>query len=186
MNVTPGNSTGQDIRSIPVRKGVRCFGTEDGGGFDNSQEITKIVTDACTKLINVPTLKAFGKPYAASLCLKNHIGSLPPSFMPRCHTHIEYITQVNAQPAIKDKTVLALCDGLRGNYERGVPWFWKGIIAGTDPVAVEYTALQIIGDKLKAEGKPSLAVPSYVTMADTKYGLGTADPDRMDVKRMSV
>lgn len=167
-------------------EGIRCFGTEDGGGFDNSQEITKIVADTCTKLINVPTLKAFGKPYAASLCLKNHIGSLPPAFMPRCHTKTEYITQVNSQPAIKDKTVFALCDGLRGNYERGVPWFWKGIIAGTDPVAVEYTALQIISDKLEVEDKPRLVIPSYVTMADTKYGLGTADPYKMDVKRMTV
>ena len=159
--------------------GYRCFGTTDGAGYHPKEGLTRIVTDMCTKLINVPTLKAFGGDFVGSLCLKNHIGSLMTSDMPRCHGNTRFITEVCARPSIRDKTVLAMCDGLRGNYKRGVPWFWHGIIMSRDPVAVEYTALQTINEKLKAENEQPNALPSYVKLAETEYKLGTCDPAKI-------
>ena len=160
--------------------GVRCFGTNEGGGFHEKEGLTHIVTDMCTKVINVPSLKAFGSSYVGSLFLKNHIGTLPPNQMSRCHGNTEFITQVCASPSIKNKTVLGVCDGLRGNYKRGAPWYWKGIIVSRDQVAAEYTALQIINEKLIKEKEKTNSVPSYVKLAETAYKLGTCNPGNIE------
>ena len=124
-----------------------------------------------------------GGDFVGSLCLKNHIGSLMTSDMPRCHGNTRFITEVCARPSIRDKTVLAMCDGLRGNYKRGVPWFWHGIIMSRDPVAAEYTALQTINEKLKAENEQPNALPSYVKLAESEYKLGTCDPAKILIEK---
>ncbi|MCE5251063.1 DUF362 domain-containing protein [bacterium] len=181
-----GELTRSGYRENKGTTGVRCFGADQGGGFHPKEGLTRIITDTCTKLINVPTLKAFGGEFVGSLCLKNHIGSLPPGEMSRCHGNTDFLNNVSSQPSIKNKTVLALCDGLRGTYRRSDPWYWGGIIASSDPVAVEYTALQIVNEKLKVEKASPNALPSYVKMAETTYQLGTCDPAKMDVQRTEM
>ena len=166
--------------------GVRCFGAEEGGGFHPKEGLTRIITDTCTKLINIPTLKLFGGEFVGSLCLKNHVGSLPRSEMSRCHGNAEFISNLCSQPSIRDKTVLALCDGLRGTYTRGTPWFWYGIIMSKDQVAVEYNAIQAINEKLIAEKEQPNSIPSYVKVAETSYKIGTCDPAKMDVVRVEL
>jgi hypothetical protein len=163
--------------------GVRCYSTEDGGGFHDREGLTRILTDKCTKLINVPSLKVFGG-FAGSLFLKNHIGSISPGEMSRCHGNTEFISQVCAQPGIKSKTVLALCDGLRGTYSDRDPWYWGGIIMSRDQVAAEYVALNTINEKRKAENIKPLDIPSYVRLAETKYNLGTCNPEKMEISRI--
>jgi len=166
--------------------GVRCFGTEAGGGFHSREGLTKIVTDMATKVINVPSLKAFGSSYVGSLFLKNHIGTVPRSEMSRCHGDTEMITRVNASPSLKNKTILGVCDGLRGNYKRGVPWFWKGIIMSRDVVAGEYAAIQTINEKLAAEKEQTNELPSYVMLAESAYELGTCTPSKIDMVRQTL
>ena len=161
--------------------GVRCFDTDNGGGFHQNEGLTRIITDLCTKIINVPTLKAFGREFVASLFLKNHVGSLPPNMMSNCHGNARFISEVCSRQSIKNKTVLAVCDGLRGNYKRGVPWYWKGIIMSRDPVAAEYTAIQAINEKLVEEKNQKVSVPSYVKLAETEYGLGTCTPSKINI-----
>lgn len=158
------------------KEGVRCVGTDEGGGFHKDENLTNIIATECTKLINLPSLKTFGGEFAGTLFFKNHIGSLPHSHMPRCHGNTKFITEVNARSSIKDKTMLVLCDGLRGTYTESSPWYWKGIIMGCDPVAAEVTALGIINEKRAQENLAPLEVPSYVKLADTTYHLGTSDP----------
>ena len=159
--------------------GVRCFGTDEGGGFHPQEGLTRIVTDTCTKIINIPSLKTFGGEFAGSLFLKNHIGTLPPNQMSRCHGNTKFITNVCSQPSIKNKTVLAVCDGLRGTYRKSEPWYWSGIIVSRDQIAAEYEALQIINEKLIMEKEKALETPSYVKLAETAYKLGTCDPGKI-------
>ncbi len=166
--------------------GVRCHGTDRKAGFDSTERMTRIVTDEATKIINIPSLKAFGPGYVGSLFLKNHIGTLTPADMPRCHNNKEMITQVNDSPSIRKKSILGICDGLRACYKRGVPWFWKGIIASTDQVAAEYGALEVINDKLRQEKQAVNPVPGYVKLADTAYNLGTCDPSKIDMRRIEM
>jgi hypothetical protein len=166
--------------------GVRCYGTEDGGGFHPQEGLTRIITDRCTKLINMPSLKVFDGGFTGSLFLKNHIGSLPPSEMSRCHGNTVFCTQVCSQPSIAKKTVLAICDGLRGTYQRSEPWYWGGVIMSRDQVAAEYTALQVINEKRRAENVQPFELPSYVKAAETAYRLGTCNPANINAVRMEV
>ncbi|MCE5250437.1 DUF362 domain-containing protein [bacterium] len=166
--------------------GVRCFGNDDGGGFSQKEQLTTIITDMCTKIINMPTLKTVEGEFEGSLFLKNHIGSLPNSHMTRCHGNAEFCTEVCARPSIKNKTVLAVCDGLRGTYKRGTPWYYGGIIMSRDQIAAECTALRVINEKRALEKLGSLEIPRYVKNADTKYGLGTSDPEKIDVTKITM
>ncbi len=56
-------------------------------------------------------------------------------------------------------------------------WDYNGVIAGTDPVAVETIALAIILEKrqqLRGEPWPLSPPPLCVAAADRVYGLGTS------------
>jgi len=56
-------------------------------------------------------------------------------------------------------------------------WDYKGLIAGTDPVAVETVGLQIIMAKrreLRGEDWPLSPPPLSIAAADEKFGLGTS------------
>ena len=166
--------------------GVRFFGSDEGGGFDPKQRLTRIITDKCTKVINLASLKCIEGEMAASLFLKNHIGSLIEDDMPKCHGDQDFMAEVSARSAIKNKSILNLCDGLRGTYERGVPWYWKGIIMSKDSVAGEAAAIGLINEKRKQEGENPLDLPESLSIAEKKYKLGTCDPKRMDVLKLEL
>lgn len=165
--------------------GVRCMGGGDGAGYHPDEGLTRIITDTCTRLINFCSLKVHDeKEFLTTLFLKNHIGSLVPDNMRKCHGNIGILAEINSRPSIKNKTVLNLCDGLRGTFKPGNPWFWSGILVSRDPVAAEYTAWQVINEKRKEEGAEPLHVPSYVQAADTEFKLGTCNPERIELKNI--
>ena len=178
--------TRSGYRANKSDSGVRCFGTDEGGGFHPGEDLTRIITDTCTKIINMPSLKTVESEFGGSLFLKNHIGSLPHGKMPLCHGYAEFCTDVCSHPSIKNKTVLAVCDGLRGTYKRGVPWYWKGIIMSRDQVAAEYAALNVINEKRKQEKENVLMVPEYVKLAETKYSLGISSPANIDIAAIKM
>ncbi len=166
--------------------GVRCYGTNEGGGFNRRDSLTRIVTDICTKIINIPSLKAVEGDFAASLFLKNHIGTIPPNQMSKCHGNAKFCTEVCASFSIKNKTILAVCDGLRGTYKRGVPWYWSGIVMSRDQIAAEYVSLQVINEKRAAGKDRPLNVSSYVKLAETSYKLGTCSPSKIDIVKTVI
>ena len=167
--------------------GIRVIGIDGGMGFNPDQGLTRIVTDTCTKLINLCSLKVHDETeFITTLFLKNHIGSLIPDNMRKCHGNIDILAEINARPSIKNKTVLNLCDGLRATFKPGIPWFWGGILASRDPVAAEYTALQIINKKRNEEGATELPIPSYMRKAETEFALGICNPERIDHKNVSL
>lgn len=166
--------------------GVRYFGANEGGGFDPKQRLTRIITDTCTKIINLASLKCVEREMAGSLFLKNHIGSLPSEDMPKCHGDQDFMAEVSSRPAIKNKTILNLCDGLRGTYERGVPWYWKGIVMSQDPIAGEAAAIGVMNEKRKQENIDPMEMPESLSIGEKKYKLGTCTPARMDIVRLEL
>ncbi|HEX3000194.1 MAG TPA: hypothetical protein VHR86_08155, partial [Armatimonadota bacterium] len=80
--------------------GVRCMGANEGGGYHPQEGLTRIVTDRCTKLINLPSLKTFESNFAGSLFLKNHIGSIPPDQMSQCHGNTGMTAKILSQPSL--------------------------------------------------------------------------------------
>jgi hypothetical protein len=58
---------------------------------------------------------------------------------------------------------------------------------GTDPVAVDTVCLQIIQakrDAHKGESWPVSPPPKSIAVADTKYHLGTSDPEKIHLVKM--
>jgi hypothetical protein len=66
-------------------------------------------------------------------------------------------------------------------------WPYKGLIVGVDPVAVDATGARILRAKRDLHfGKPSPISPPahHIELADTRYGLGHADPAAIDLVRL--
>ena len=94
-------------------------------------------------------------------------------------------------PGVKGKTKLVLVDALYPLCDKGpqpdprYKWTYNGLIAGTDPVAVEKVCLEIITKKrhqLRGEPWPITPPPICVEAADKIYGLGTSDLKKIRIE----
>ncbi len=190
-------------------KGIRCFGTvknfsiprwminanqdeSDGIGFDKSQPIdvgngetshlSKILTQMSTYMINVPVLKDHGIA-GITLSLKNHYGTIdnPHDLHDNCCD--PFISAINAVPQIKEKTKLIICDAAFGVYDGGPlgapQWKHNSILASTDPVALDYTGMQIINAQRKKNDYDMVTKKAVHVKTSHKLGLGTSDPDKI-------
>lgn len=98
-------------------------------------------------------------------------------------------------PQVKGKTRLNVLCALtpqfhgRGphNFSRRYVWNYKGLIVGRDPVAVDSVGLRLIMAKRRIElgpGQEVPPVPKHIQLADTRYGIGTADPDKIELVKL--
>jgi uncharacterized protein (DUF362 family) len=178
--------------------GVQCFGTDR---VDYEQELvthgsvgsrlSRILTQRCNVLINVPVLKDHDGA-GVTIALKNMYGVIhnPNKYHPNgCNP---YIADLNMLPEIRSRMRLTICDATTAQYEGGpaykpeYSWKQNALLVSQDPVALDYTGWQIIERKraetglktLEAEGR----APHYIaTAADTEHRLGTNDPSRITV-----
>jgi len=93
-------------------------------------------------------------------------------------------------PEVKGKTRLVLVDALFPLCDRGPQvnpryrWAYNGLIAGTDPVAVEAVCLRIIEEKRRdLRGEPWPISPPAVCLeaADKVYKLGTSKLEEIKI-----
>jgi len=66
-------------------------------------------------------------------------------------------------------------------------WPYGGLILGVDPVAVDATGARIIEAKRKlyfGDDRPMRPPPHHIQIAETQYGIGVADPDRIEIVRL--
>jgi hypothetical protein len=136
---------------------------------------------ACTALVALPALKAHWLTGIGTV-LKNYITfSGQPS-----HYHGAdnvKLGEIWLLPQVKGKTRLIVVDALRPLCDKGPQpdprymWPYRGLLGGTDPVAVETVCLRIITEKrraLRGEPWPLSPPPLCVEAADRTYGLGTS------------
>ncbi len=135
---------------------------------------------ACTALIALPALKAHWLTGIGTV-LKNYIlfSGRPSRYHDENNAGLGEIWNL---PDVRGKTRLVLVDALRPLCDKGPQvdprylWDYKGLIAGTDPVAVETIALRILLEKrrqMRGEPWPLSPPPLCVAAADNVYGLGT-------------
>ncbi len=177
---------------------VQCFGTDQ---VDYEPELamygsvgsrlSKILTQRCNVLINVPVLKDHDGA-GVTMALKNMYGVIhnPNKYHPNgCNP---YIADLNMLPEIRSKMRLTICDATTACFEGGPgykpEYSWKNnaLIVSQDPVALDYTGWQIIERKRAEKGLKTLEgdkrAPNYIaTAADPKHRLGTNDPRRIAV-----
>jgi hypothetical protein len=146
---------------------------------------------ACTALISMPALKAHWLTGIGTV-LKNYItfSGHPSAYHDAANVKLG---EIWSMPQVKGKTRLVLVDALRPLCDKGPQpdprylWNYNGLIAGTDPVAVETVCLQVILKKrqaLKGEPWPLSPPPLCVEAADRTYGLGTSRMDEIRLERL--
>jgi uncharacterized protein (DUF362 family) len=162
----------------------------NGGKFSY---FTKIVTKEVDKIINIPILKNAGG--SITNAMKNlAFGSV--SNTGRLHAKLwnDTCAEVCAFAPLRDKTVLNICDGLRGCFNGGPganPQFicnYNTLMVSTDPVAMDRIGYDLIAEKRIAEGLQKTSSPeslTFLTMA-TALGLGVSDKSKIDVKMFDI
>lgn len=177
---------------------VQCFGTDR---VDYEQELvthgsvgsrlSKILTQRCNVLINIPVLKDHDGA-GVTIALKNMYGVIhnPNKYHPNgCNP---YIADLNMLPEIRSRMRLTICDATTACFEGGPgykpEYSWKNnsVIVSQDPVALDYTGWKIIERKRAEKGLTTLEgdkrAPQYIaTAADAQHRLGTNDPRRIAV-----
>ena len=146
----------------------------------------KLVTEKLTKIINVPVFKNTGN--GVSMATKN-IGYGAIANTGRLHQPLffDVCTEVLAFPCIRDKMVLNIIDGLRGQYEGGpmpaadFTWEFNRLFFATDPFAVD-----MVGHRMMVEKRKEMQIRVNEHPMFTEYlhygerlGLGIADPERI-------
>jgi len=154
---------------------------------------SKIATEMCDKIINVPILKNAGS--SITLCLKNlAYGAITNTG--RLHKNLwsETCAEACAFPPLRDKVVLNIVDGIKGCFNGGPgpnPQFfteYKTVLIGTDPVAVDRIGFEIITKKRIDEGLQKEAAEkgkAFLFMAQ-ELKLGVADLDKIKLSEITV
>lgn len=155
---------------------------------------SKIVTTTVTRIVNLPVLKNAGA--TVTCCLKNlSYGSI--SNTSRLHKlWTKSVVEPVAFPALRDKVVLNIVDGLQACYDGGPGANAKFIydanllLLGTDPVAVDAVAHDAIIRERIARGTQQTEDPrrrssEFLALAES-LGLGVAAREKITIREAAV
>jgi uncharacterized protein (DUF362 family) len=200
-NIVVWDRTDRELRNAGFElnrsgDGARVFGTNDDYEWKprewgpNGSCFPRLLVEDLTALINVGVLKDHGLA-GISGGMKSWYGAIQnPN---KCHDDncAPFIPHLAAFPLIHDKLRLTLMDAVTAQCEggpgRSPKWIWpyQGILASTDPVAIDALCARIIEDRRREVGLPTLAaekrVPRWIEGA-AKLGIGEADLARVRVQ----
>lgn len=177
------------IRGRLIDAGVKAsnLAVDDRGVLDNP------VFLRATALVNARPLRTHHWSGVGS-CLKNYImfSRSPSEYHPDGCADLGKIWTL---PVVKGKTRLNIQVALtpqfygRGahSFDRRYVWPYKGLIVGTDPVAVDAIGAELLRTKRTAffgEDRSLDVQPIHIAVADKKYGLGVSDLRRIELIRI--
>ncbi|MDD5719780.1 MAG: DUF362 domain-containing protein [Candidatus Krumholzibacteria bacterium] len=155
---------------------------------DQRSPFGKLLTQRLTKIINVPVFKNTGN--GISMATKN-IGYGAIANTGRLHRPLffDVCTEVLAFPVIRDKLVLNVTDGIRGQYDggpgpnAGFIYDHKTLYLATDPIALDRTCHDLLVAKRKQMQVDVNEHPRFTEYLryGERLGLGIADPARIEV-----
>lgn len=73
------------------------------------------------------------------------------------------------------------------HFNKEYTWAYKGLLVGFDPVAVDSVGVRILQAKRKeyfGEDRPINPPVHHIFLADTRHGLGTADPEKIELIKL--
>ncbi len=209
------NTSAEGIRyygSVPIGKSssdwdirfdtdVRYESTLDNPTARNSgrtfSRMSTIFTKDCDKIINLPILKDHSIT-GLTLCLKNLAYGIMDN-VARYHgkDHIgTFISDICALPIVKNKVVLHIADALEACSNQGpVPkdiddlFTPKKLWFSLDPVAMDSIGYTIVDNERARRNllplERSADSVDHIALAADK-GVGTNDPDRIDLRRINL
>jgi hypothetical protein len=127
-------------------------------------------------------------------CIKNYImfSPSPPKYHPDSCADLGALWSL---PMVKGKTRLNILVMLgpqfhnvgRHHFDPKYIWPYKGLLVGTDPVALDAVGLRIFGAKRLAyfEEERALKPPAHhIVLADTRHKVGTSDLRRIELVKL--
>jgi uncharacterized protein (DUF362 family) len=183
------------------RSGGPLFVANDtpGLGYEEEPEISgevgsclsRILTRKISVMINVGVLKDHSLS-GVSAALKNLYGLIHNPNKYHDSTCDPYLADVLAFPVVQRKLKLSVIDAITAQCQGGPAYFpdhawpFNGLLISTDPVALDRVAWEIIEERRKASGLPSLAkenrAPKWLRTAAAR-GLGQDDLSRIQILR---
>ena len=174
-------------RVMDVGVAERFIGIDDRGVLDNP------LFQKATALINARPMRTHAWSGVGSL-IKNYImfSPRPPDYHDDSCASLAKLWEL---PLCKGKTrlnvLVLLTPQFHGtgphHFDPAFTWTYNGLMIGTDPVAIDSIGLRILQAKRKlyfGENRPVKPSAHHIAFADTKYGLGTADPAKIDFVRL--
>ncbi len=152
-----------------------------------------LVFERSTALINIRPMRTHHWSGLGSL-LKNYIMFVPQPW--NYHGNAcERLGAVWQQPHVTGKTRLNILVMLTPlfhgvgphHFSRRYTWPYGGLIVSTDPVAADATGAQIIQAKRNehfGRVRPISPRPLHIEAADTKFGLGNSQPERIELIKL--
>jgi hypothetical protein len=146
-----------------------------------------LLTQTLTKIINIPVFKNTGN--GISMATKN-LGYGAVCNTSRLHKPVffDVCTEVLAFPALRDKLVLNITDGLRAQYDGGpgplaqATYFLNTLFFASDPFALDMTCHNLLLQKrkeMKVAVNEHPKYSEYLRYAQ-RLGLGIADPAKIN------
>jgi len=153
----------------------------------------KLVTRELTKIINLAVFKNTG--HGISMATKNlGYGALANTGRLHVPLGLRVNTEVLAAPCLRDRLVLNVIDGIRGQYEDGpmlneqYVYPHHTLYFGTDPFAMDTVCHHELVAKRRAMGIAVNEHPrftEYLRLGE-ELGLGVADPARISLRRITA
>jgi hypothetical protein len=177
-----------------LRQRLTEVGIEEGNlAVDDRGVLSNPVFRRSTALINIRPMRTHHWAGVGG-CLKN-----PITFNPQPWTyHDNYcanLARIFELPLVKGKVRLNILVMLTPlfhgigphHFDPEYTWPYNGIVVGTDPVAVDSVGLRILEAKRLeyfGESRPLKPIPHHIRFAETRHGLGVADPEKIDLVKI--
>jgi hypothetical protein len=173
---------------------LMAVGVQEGNiGVDDRGVLSAPLFAHATALINVRPMRAHNWSGVGG-CLKNYIMFTPhPSdYHPDSCIDLGAIWNL---PIVKGKTRLNVllmltpqfnCLGPH-HFDKEFTWPYKGLLVGTDPVALDAVGLRIIEAKRRSyfkEDSPMRPPAKHIRAAEEKHGIGVADLSRIEIVKL--
>jgi hypothetical protein len=185
--------TPKELEAAIQRRVLDAGVTEKRVDIDDRGVLRNPVFLDATALINVRPLRTHHWA-GVGTCLKNYIQFVPdrPAYHP---DGCAALGKIWTFPIVRGKTRLNVLSALtpqfygRGAnfFDRRYVWPYKGLIVGTDPVAVDAVGAHLLRTKRTAffgEDRALDVTPHHITVADKEYRLGVSDLGRIQLLKL--
>jgi Domain of unknown function (DUF362) len=185
--------TPKELEAAIKRRILDAGVAEQNLDIDDRGVLRNPVFLGATALVNVRPLRTHHWA-GVGTCLKNYIQFVPdkPSYHP---DGCAALGKIWTFPIVRGKTRLNILSALapqfygRGAnfFDRRYVWTYKGLIVGTDPVAVDAVGAHLLQVKRTAffgEDRALDVTPHHIMVADKHYHLGVSDLSRIELIKL--
>lgn len=158
--------------------GVQVLGAESEGYRGG---VSRIVGEYCDAIINLATLRV-DPDLGMAGCVANALNCVPNVERVALRQTPELVPKVAAHPAVRAKTKLNILEAylplLEMNGAVKTTWQYRGLLVGTDTVAVDVVGrriLQACRNAYKQADWPLPLAPDYLRAAEQSYRVGQSD-----------